>query len=446
MEGLSADLGFEDRDQLMDFVNNHESVSAKCGRPMSGAVERQLAYDFWEKNSNLSNDGRYARHVIKIKPCKRDQAVQDLHDEKVTECQTKGSLKFKAQKHIYDKTFREMYKGVKALRPEINISPNLFYRCKPFYVLPATEREMEGCLCSKCLNPHALYLTLRRNMKDLPEFLSEYLTTFFECSEDKHINFPKIDFIKGTCKNNCMIMDKSKKQMDCWEKKVSFYQFESVQETYYDKKRKKKFYTRIARRDYSDQTVRSVYQRLQNCARSYLLHRYHTLLNKVYWQRYLEEANSAVIWMDYSQNIKLTEKNQVQSAHFSGKQQTLHDSLIQNKGHHHYVYHLSNDTNHDSVMTEAILNDLIANYPEIIESSILILRSDNCATQYKSRFVFKALMELAKKYNIQIIFFYGEAGHGRGLIDAMAWFGCNGPLRKEIITNDAWFSNADDFI
>ena len=138
-------------------------------------------------------------------------------------------------------------------------------------------------------------------------------------------------------------MDESKKQMDCWEKKVSFYQFESVQETFYDKKGKKKFYTRIARRDYSDQTVRSVYQRLQNYARSYLLHQYHTLLNKVYWQRYLEEADSAVIWMDYFQNIKLTEKNQVQSAHFSGKQQTLHDSLIQNKGHHHYMYHLSND-------------------------------------------------------------------------------------------------------
>ena len=55
--------------------------------------------------------------------------------------------------------------------------------------------------------------------------------------------------------------------------------------------------------------------------------------------------------MDYFQNIKLTEKNQVQSAHFSGKQQTLHDSLMQNKGHHDYVHHLSNDTNHDSVMT-----------------------------------------------------------------------------------------------
>ena len=39
---------------------------------------------------------------------------------------------------------------------------------------------------------------------------------------------------------------------------------------------------------------------------------------------------------------------------------------------------------------------------------------------------------------------HDEAGHGRGLIDAMALFGCKGPLWKEIVTNDAWFSNADE--
>ena len=52
-----------------------------------------------------------------------------------------------------------------------------------------------------------------------------------------------------------MIIDESKKQMDCWDKKVSFYQFESVQETYCNKIREKRFCTRIARGDYSDQTV-----------------------------------------------------------------------------------------------------------------------------------------------------------------------------------------------
>ena len=46
-----------------------------------------------------------------------------------------------------------------------------------------------------------------------------------------------------------------------------------------------------------------------------------------------------MVWMDYSQNVKLTEKNQAQSAHFSGRQQTLHDSLIQFPGDEFlYIY------------------------------------------------------------------------------------------------------------
>ena len=40
-----------------------------------------------------------------------------------------------------------------------------------------------------------------------------------------------------------------------------------------------------------------------------------------------------------------------------------------------------------------------------------MLRSDNCSTQFKSRFVFKSLLDIAQKYNIQITWFYGEAGH-----------------------------------
>jgi hypothetical protein len=62
------------------------------------------------------------------------------------------------------------------------------------------------------------------------------------------------------------------------------------------------------------------------------------------------------------------------------------------------------------------------------------------------RFVFKALLDLARKYNIRINFLYGEAGHGRGLIDAMAWFGAKGPMRKQIIATDEWFSNASQMV
>ena len=131
--------------------------------------------------------------MVKVKPCKRNVAVHDLVDNRVKECQTKGGMKLKGQKHIYNRTVRELYKEFKRTNSDIVMSASLFYRCKPFYVSPATVREMESCLCSKCLNPHSLYSTLRRNLLELPQSMSEYLTMFYECSQDSKLNYPKLE-------------------------------------------------------------------------------------------------------------------------------------------------------------------------------------------------------------------------------------------------------------
>ena len=90
--------------------------------------------------------------------------------------------------------------------------------------------------------------------------------------------------------------------------------------------------------------------------------------------------------------------------------------------------------------------DIIHNHPEVISHGTLILRSDNCSEQYKSRFIFANLKQLAKKYNIRIIWFYGIPGHGKGLQDAMSFFGCKGPLRSAVLTTDRWFSCAADMV
>ena len=265
---------------------------------------------------------------------------------------------------------------------------------------------------------------------------------FFECQKDRDINYPKLSCIEGICTNNCVITDESNKDYQ-WDKHVSYYQFGKVTESYYNKKGEKTYYERTARKDFNV-PLKDAYNLLQKFAKDYLRHRYHTLLDKVYWDRYLSETNVPVVWMDYSMNINLTEKNQVQSAHFSGRQQTLHDSLIQRPGGNTYIYHLSDDTNHDSVMTKLIIESNIRKHPDIIEFGKLQLHSDNCSTQYKSRFVFKDLVNLAVQFKIRIDWFFGEPGHGRGLIDAMAWFGCKGPMRKQIVTHDAWFKNAEE--
>ena len=219
-------------------------------------------------------------------------------------------------------------------------------------------------------------------------------------------------------------------------------------EEYFNKSGEKKSYERITRVDYHNVPLIELYEILLGMGRGYLKHRHSVATDKVYWQKFLEQTDKHVIWMDYSQNINLTPKYEVQSAHFSGRQHTLHDALIRSPASKEfkYVYYIGDDTNQDSVMTLIIIRDIIKAHPEVISKGYLLLRSDNCSTQYKSRFVFQGLLDIAKENNIHITWFFGEAGHGRGLIDAMAWFGCEGPLSEAIIFEDKFFSSAQEMV
>ena len=68
--------------------------------------------------------------------------------------------------------------------------------------------------------------------------------------------------------------------------------------------------------------------------------------------------------LHYSENLALKEKKQVQFAHFSGKQQMLHNTVLYkpNKQDHKFLYHLWNDTNYNHVLTFTVINDIIDNH------------------------------------------------------------------------------------
>ena len=66
-----------------------------------------------------------------------------------------------------------------------------------------------------------------------------------------------------------------------------------------------------------------------------------------------------------------------------------------------YIYHLSNDTNHDGILTFHIIEDIISKHPEVIEQGVLILQSNNCENQYKNKKVFHKM-----KDTISLLFGY----------------------------------------
>ena len=113
--------------------------------------------------------------------------------------------------------------------------------------------------------------------------------------------------------------------------------------------------------------------------------------------------------MDFSENIAIKTKKEVQEVHFSGKQYGLHCTIVQ-PGEVKFVYHLNDDTTHDPSFVQQVLE---------IRDETIVVKSDNAPFQYKNKWAFESYSSLAKKYNVRIIQIYGAAGHGKGVIDAM---------------------------
>ena len=141
---------------------------------------------------------------------------------------------------------------------------------------------------------------------------------------------------------------------------------------------------------------------------------------------------------DFSQNHTIRSKLEVQSAHFSNKQYTLHCAIAKpfDKQYNH------DDTKHDGTFVHHVLRHIIIHCS--ISNEDLWVQSDNASPQYKSKHSFGLLQSLADEFNLRVIRTYGAAGHGKGAIDTMSSFGVKNILRKGIVTHDVFFNNSCD--
>ena len=79
-------------------------------------------------------------------------------------------------------------------------------------------------------------------------------------------------------------------------------------------------------------------------------------------------------------NLALKLKHEVQEAHFSGKHYSLHCSIVE-PGENKYVYHLSDNTNHDSVIVNDVLQDIFKSWN--MKDETIIIKSDNTLLSIK---------------------------------------------------------------
>ena len=140
-----------------------------------------------------------------------------------------------------------------------------------------------------------------------------------------------------------------------------------------------KTYTRTTRVD-KNESVCDIHSDVMASGERYLYHRSIVDNIKVVLTKIRENFGGTYIEMDFSQNIAFKNKDEVQSAHFSGKQQSLHCSIVMDETDAlSYVYHLSDDTGHDPTFVDEVLKDIFDRWS--INNETVILKSDNAGNQ-----------------------------------------------------------------
>ena len=95
-----------------------------------------------------------------------------------------------------------------------------------------------------------------------------------------------------------------------------------------------------------------------------------------------DHFDTLLIDIDFSENLSIPVKFEPQSLHWSHRQVTVHSGLM--KYHEQKSYHpyLSDDTTHDQMFVHCALKNMFSTV-DIEPGSVVVIKSDNCAIQYK---------------------------------------------------------------
>ena len=400
-----------------DFVPRHSFSS----------TSHQKIYDYWlkDENSIISNDRRNGRDQVRMPEAAYLSKYGKFTDPNIEKeeviLKKKNTAKqyIKAPRRIYTKSLKRMHLDYVAENPDESCSRSTFVKYRPFYIEVPTEREKQSCLCITCQNMHTQLRGINTFRKLEKLHSIDSVTEYLKAQKDSDAtSYPERTSTKS----------------------VNYHVFESVLESYV-KLGVTNTYTRTTRVD-KNKPVSELYEDFVGDGERYLYHRSIVDNIKTTLPKIREHFNGTYIEMDFSQNIALKPKDEVQPAHFSGKQQSLHCSIVVDEfGKLTYVYHLSDDTGHDAVFVNEVLEDIFKRWN--IRDTTILLKSDNAGSQYKDRYAFALYQQLANKYNVRIIRVYGAAGHGKGLIDAMSSFGVKSILREDIVTMNRWYGNSE---
>ena len=313
----------------------------------------------------------------------------------------------------------------------ISVSFGKVLRLRPFFVTYPSDKEISLCLCKLCLNTKLVFQCLKAQAKKDGEELGYSISEFFmvSCPCNKSPNgYPDHQTKVLKCKND-------------HEKQVKAGQFETIT-TMYTKNNKPKKSTKTEHVELT-LTMAQVFEKIVSLR--YTEYKYQIYNINFIGFIYDPPFHILVIFItDFSENVSQHFKYEPQYSHFNKKQYSLHCTARHkdNSPYDHY-YHLSDEMKHNYSFTSAVVEHLLQSHSE---NSISRFKSDNCATQYKCKWIFRFWSTFALNKKTKVTVYYGVSGHGKRLVDAMSAFRVKSPLLRAVVSKNFFTTMPRTFI
>ena len=99
--------------------------------------------------------------------------------------------------------------------------------------------------------------------------------------------------------------------------------------------------------------------------------------------KFYEMFDCAALDIDFSENLTLLYKEEIQSVYYSKKQLTFHSGILKCNGTKSYHIYISDSRIHDQSFVKLSVDEMVAKAGPLSFEKIII-ESDNCGSQYKS--------------------------------------------------------------
>ena len=131
------------------------------------------------------------------------------------------------------------------------------------------------------------------------------------------------------------------------------------------------------------------------------------------------EPGTAIIHVDYSESYRNKQQDEIQSAYFGQTSFSIFTACVYHKANNgadtvvkRPMTIISESSDHSRIASMSCIHMIIEEIEKTMDLSKVIVWSDGCGAQFRSRFVFKFLSSY--RTDLIIEWNYNEAHHGKG--------------------------------